>query len=109
LANASIVGLVVFAVLERFLRPYSDADIQASLVDTYEASAWGFLVVCVVGLVGIAAAALVRFVGHSPVRRRIAVLQVVLLLACIALAGWQHHSLMKRTTELTGQTFEGFP
>jgi hypothetical protein len=107
--NAAIVALVVVAALKRVIWPYSDADIQASLVDTYEPSAWGVLIVCVVGLVGIGGAALVRSVAQSRARRRIAVLQIIFLLVCIALAGWQHHTLMKRTTELTGQTFEGFP
>lgn len=107
--NASIVALVVTSAATSFSAPTSAAEIQGSLLDTYEVSAWGFLAVCVLAVAGIAAAALTSLGAQSPVRRRIAVVQIVLLLACVGLVGWQHHQLMKRTTDLTGQTFGGFP
>lgn len=107
--NATLVALVVISAVTGFTAPISDARIQASLVDTYEASAWGFFAVCLLATAGIAAAILTRLGAQSPVRRRIAVVQIVLLLACVALVGWHHQQLMQRTTDLTGQTFGGFP
>jgi cytochrome bd-type quinol oxidase subunit 2 len=108
-ANAGLVALVVLGALAMLVQPYSDEEIQQSLVDTYEPSAWNFIAVCIVALLGVGCALLARVASQTPTRRRVALLQVGVMLASIVLAGYGHHRLMQRTTQLTGQTFGGFP
>ena len=88
---------------------FSDEKIRRSLVDTYESSAWTFLAVCILAVIGVACALVARAVSRNAVRRRMAALQIVLMVASVGLAAYGHHGLMRRTMELTGQSFGGFP
>jgi len=88
---------------------YSDEEIRQSLVDTYEPSAWTLIEVCTLSVVGIACALLTRAASSRRTRRRIAAIQLVLMVAAVGVAAYGHHRLMRRTTKLTGQTFGGFP
>jgi len=91
------------------VQPYSDEDIRQSLVDTYDASALNFIAICIVALLGVGCGLLARVASKTPIRRRVALLQVGVMLAAIVSAAYGHHRLMQRTTQLTGQTFGGFP
>jgi hypothetical protein len=108
-ANAGLVALAVLGALAMLLQPFSDDEIQQSLVDTYEPSAWNFIAICIVALAGVGCAVLARVASHTRSRRRVALLQVGVMLASMVLAAYGHHRLMRRTTQLTGQTFGGFP
>ena len=108
-ANASLVAFALVWTYSSRASRFTDSQIQGSLVDTYEVSSWGFTLLCALAVGGIAAAFLTRVVAQSVARKRLAVLQIAVLLGCILVAGWQHHVLMGRTTALTGQRFEGFP
>jgi H+/Cl- antiporter ClcA len=106
--NAAIVAMALLSACAS-LWSYSDEEIRQSLVDTYEPSAWNFLAACIFAVIGVACALLARAVSRKAVRRRIAVFQIVLMVASIGLAAYGHQRLMRRTTELTGRTFGGFP
>lgn len=106
--NVGVVGIAAFGAVANLIS-FSDDAIRQGLIDTYEPSAWTFLVVCVFAVVGIALALFMRAASRRPTRQRIAVLQLVLMVAAVVVAGYGHLRLMRRTTELTGQTFGGFP
>jgi hypothetical protein len=108
IANAFIIAMAAFGAYLN-LTSYSDEEIRQSLVDTYEPSAWTLIQVCTLSVVGIACALLTRAASRRPTRRRVAVIQLVLMVAAVAVAAYGHHRLMRRTTALTGQTFGGFP
>ena len=108
IANGGIVLLTaLFSVVS--LISYSDAAIRQSLVDTYEPSAWNFIGVCILAFLGVLAAVIARVAAKHSVRRRLASIQVAIMVASVAVAAFGHWRLMQRTTELTGQTFGGFP
>jgi hypothetical protein len=108
-ANGGLVALALLGALAMLLQPYSDEAIRQSLVDTYEPSAWNLIGICVLALLSIGCALVARITSQKPARRRLALLQVGVMLASIGLAAYGHHRLMQRTTQLTGQTFGGFP
>jgi H+/Cl- antiporter ClcA len=106
--NAAVVALVLVCSAASVV-PYSDDEIRQSLVDTYEPSAWNFMGACFFAVVGGAAGLVARVAAARPTRRRLATIQVAVMVVAVAVAGFGHHRLMQRTTRLTGQTFGGFP
>jgi hypothetical protein len=98
---------VLFSVAS--LVSYSDEEIRQSLVDTYEPSAWNFIGVAILAVLGVVAAFVARTASAHVMRRRIATIQIAVMVAAVAVAAFGHYRLMQRTTELTGQTFGGFP
>ena len=106
--NAAIVALtILFAVAS--LGSHSDEEIRQSLVDTYEPSAWNFIAATILAGLGVIAALVARTGSVLAARRRIATIQIAVMVAAVAIAAFGHHRLMQRTTRLTGQTFGGFP
>lgn len=107
--NALVVAVPVFFTSAAVVTLYSDASIREGVVDTYKSSAWNVMGVTVFALLGIVFALITRFAADSSRRRRLALYQMVLLVTCMIVVGYQHHRLMKRITAMTGQTFGGFP
>jgi hypothetical protein len=107
--NACVLGVPLLLCLQATLMPYSDDAIRASLVDTYEPSAWGIWAGGAFTAVGVLLAVMTYRIARRPWRRRAAIAQALLLIVCLALQTSAHYRLMLRTTALTGQTFAGFP
>lgn len=108
LANGVIVALVLVYAIGN-LAPFSDDEIRSSLVDTYDASALAFLALCMLAALAAGASLLAYWLSGSLRRKRLAVIQLALVVACLGASGFAHLRLMQRTTRLTGQTFGGFP
>ena len=107
--NASVLIVPLLLCGRATLVPYSDDAIRASLVDTYEPSAWRVWIAAAFASAGIVFAIVTYRIARRPWRRRAAFAQALLLTACIGLQVAEHYHLMLRTTALTGQTFAGFP
>ena len=108
IGNAAVVALVLISSATSVVS-YSNEEIRQSLVDTYEPSASNFIAVCVLAVVGVVAALVARGVASQATRRRVASIQIAVMMVAVAVAAFGHHRLMQRTTHLTGQTFGGFP
>jgi len=106
--NFTVVGLTLLGALGA-LASYPDQAIRESLVDTYEPSALNFIAVCVFAVIGAILGCIARSSARSRGRRRVASIQIALMVASVLVAAYGHHQLMRRTTELTGQSFGGFP
>ena len=109
LANVTVVGLALLCAIESVVAPFSDDEIRQSIVDTYEVSAWNFMAVCLLATIGIGCAVVARFAAVSESRKRLALIQCAAMLVLVGVAAYGHYRVMQRTTELTGQSFEGFP
>ena len=105
---ALLVLLSLQAAVGVFHPPYSDAELQGSLVDTWEVHAWWtILVVGLTSVVALLASPLAVW-GREPQTRRFARLIISLCVAACILAITSHALLTNRTTRLTGQTFGRF-
>jgi len=108
IGNAAIVASAVLLALTSLVS-YSDDEIRQSLVDTYEPSAWNFIGVCILAVLGVIAALVAKSAAVHSFRRRMAIMQIALMLTAVVVAASGHYRLMQRTTRLTGQAFGGFP
>jgi len=106
--NVTIVAIALLGALASLVS-YPDQAIRESLVDTYEPSAWNFIAVCLFAVIGAILGFFTRSISRSRGRRRLASTQIALMVASVLVAAYGHHQLMRRTTELTGQSFGGFP
>ena len=107
--NACVLIVPLLLCAQATLVPCSDDAIRASLVDTYEPSAWGVWIGGAFAAAGIVFAIVTYRIARRPWRRRAAFAQALLLTACVSLQASAHYHLMLRTTALTGQNFAGFP
>lgn len=89
--------------------PYTDEDVKASIVDTYEPSAWAVIYVRNRAAVGAAIALVLGLVARRKSEKAFAGAQLLALAASTAVVAIDHYMLMQRATRLTGQTFGGFP
>lgn len=98
----------IYALFGLLHSPYSDQQIMASIVDTWEAEAIGTVALAVaVVVVAAVSLALARRAPNRSVRRlgRIA---LVLSVAAVGLLCYSHIALTERTSRLTGQAFGAF-
>jgi hypothetical protein len=88
---------------------YSDAQIQASVVDTWEVSALFTLIVMgFSGVVALSSLAILHYSRGSRAVRRLALATLVLSVVAVSVGLSAHVALTLRTTALTGQEFGGF-
>jgi hypothetical protein len=85
--------------------PYSDQEIRASIVDTWEADAL-FTFAALAGIAVVTALSLaLAYRSEERLVRRLAVLAVFLAMSSSALVLYSHIALTERTTRLTGHSF----
>jgi hypothetical protein len=90
LLNALVVGIPI-AILVELGWPRSDAELQRSMLDIYEGSQWAVFVAAIFVALGVGCAVITRLGSVSSSRRRLAALQiVVLLLAFVAVVALQN-------------------
>jgi hypothetical protein len=88
--------------------PYSDYEIKASIVDTWQVEAlFTFALLVAVGFLALLSVALGWRSSHL-LLRRLSVLAVLLSAASGVLLLYSHISLTERAVQLTGQSFGGF-
>ena len=97
----------ILAVYEIFFPPYTDAQIQASFVDTWEVHALGTAAILLLVLMAAVVAPALAW-GCSRLGKKLAVVSVALAGTSAALLITSHAALTERTTALTGQSFGGF-
>jgi hypothetical protein len=96
-----------YAVHELIHPVYSDAEIKASLVDTWEVEAWSVVLLSIVVVpVLLLGASLTRRGSRTSRHLAWATIALVVLAEGAVLAN--HVSLTERTTAITGQHFGGF-
>jgi cell division protein FtsW (lipid II flippase) len=100
LANAFVVIPTVILVVASLVRQYSNAELADNIVDTYEAAAWATLTTYVFAAIGIACASVAWVAARARLRRRLALLQVLVLLLCVGTAAYQQHILAARVERL---------
>lgn len=102
-----LVVVFVYAVNTVFSPPYTDREIQASFVDTWqgEAIVTAFLLAL---LVPIAMMAVILGWRGSRLAKRLALMSAGLVVFAAVLLVSGHAALTERTTRLTGQDFGGF-
>lgn len=96
-----------FAVLGYVYPPFTDAEIRASFVDTWEAHAVGTAAFLFLVLLATCFSVALAW-GASGSVKRLAAVALVLGFADAALLVALHVSMTERTTALTGQTFGSF-
>lgn len=100
--------MCVYGIYSAVSPAYTDQEIRASIVDTWEVHAF----FTSAALVGIALVTVISFgVAYrsgQQLPRRLAVLAVILSLSSSALILYSHISLTERTTRLTGHAFGPF-
>ena len=106
--NAGIVALVLACTVSSLV-PLTDAELRGSALDIYEGSAWNLIGLCVFATVGAVAAVGVYWASESARRKRLAAVQIAIIVVCVAASAFGHLRVMRRITQLTGQTFGGFP
>lgn len=108
---ASLVAFLVivfrFAAHDYFYPPFTDAQIKASFVDTWEAHAVGSVAILILVLFATCISAALAW-GAARLAKRLAGTALALGFADAVLLFASHASLTARTTALTGQTFGGF-
>ena len=114
LRTASLLAIIAmllvvggFAVWGLLNPPYTDQQIQASLVDTWEVEAWSTTALLVLLAIAVAMAIALAYRGAN-LTRRLSVLVVLAAVVVGALLCSSHIALTNRVTQLTGQTFGGF-
>ncbi len=96
LANAVIVAIPVLLAIAFVVDPYSDEEVRASIVDTYGVSSLDLFVAGAFASLGIAVALVTSVASRTRRRRRLAYLQVLLLLVAMGSLALQHHRLFER-------------
>jgi len=114
LRSSFLAALIVFLAIvfcftahDYFYPPFTDAEIKASLVDTWEAHAVGSVGILILVLLATCISAALAW-GASRLARRLAGTALALGFADAALVVASHVILTERTTALTGHTFGGF-
>lgn len=102
-----LTAVLCFSAYEFVYPLFTDAEIQASLVDTWEAHAAGSVAILILVLLGTCLSATLAW-GATRLAKRFAVSAVALGLADAVLLIASHVSLTERTTALTGHMFGGF-
>ena len=87
--------------------PYTDQQIQASLVDTWEAEAWRTMALLIFLAIAAVLSTALTYRSHA-LPRRLSILSVLVAFLVGALAFSNHAALTNRVTQLTGQTFGSF-
>ena len=96
------------AVLWAFVAPYTDEQIKASLVDTWEVEAIAADAGLILCIVSIPLALVLANRSGGVATRRLAALSVFLAISVAAITVFNHVTLTERTAQLTGQSFGGF-
>jgi hypothetical protein len=107
---AAIVLLLtigVYAVHDLMQPPFSDAEIRASLVDTWEVEAWSVVLLSAVVVPVLVLGAVLTRRGNRT-SRQLAWATVALAVVAEGAILASHVSLTERTTTITGQHFGGF-
>jgi hypothetical protein len=104
---AFLTGVLCFAAHDYFYPPFTDAQIKASFVDTWEAHAVGSVAILILVLFATCISAALAW-GATRLAKRLAGTALALGFADAVLLFASHASLTARTTALTGQTFGGF-
>src|SRR5438874_327055 len=105
MAVISLAAACVYAIYGVLYPPFSDSEIKASIVDTWQAHAlFTFAMFVAIAVIAMASLAF-RFGSVDRVVRRLNIVALALSIACIALLLYSHVALTERTTQITGQTF----
>ena len=108
IAISVVSGVLVYGAYALLHPAYSDYEIKASIVDTWQAEA--FFTSVLLGAVALVAFVSLMFLWRSADRRirRLSALAVLLCISSSGLLIYSHIVLTERTMRLTGQSFEGF-
>lgn len=104
---ASLAIVFCFAAHDYFYPPFTDAEIRASFVDTWEAHAVGSVAILILVVLATCISAALAW-GATRLAKRLAGTALALGFADAALLVASHVFLTERTTALTGHTFGGF-
>ena len=96
-----------FAINGLLNPPYTDQQIQASFVDTWEVEAWSTTALLVLLAIAVALSLALAYRGANLTRRLSTMAVLVAVLAGVLVCS-SHVALTNRVTQLTGQTFGGF-
>ncbi len=96
-----------FAAHDYFYPPFTDAQIRASFVDTWEAHAIGSVAILILVVLATCISAALAW-GATRLAKRLAGTALALGFADAALLVASHVSLTERMTALTGHAFGGF-
>jgi hypothetical protein len=88
--------------------PYTDQQIQASVVDTWQVEALTTTVAIALSTASILFALLLAYKSTSAVEHRLAAAAVVFAVSVAAVTVFNHVALNKRVGQLTGQSFARF-
>ena len=103
----ALLAIGAFGAHDLLVPPFTDEEIQASFVDTWEPSAWLTLfLLAVISTALVLSLVLACFSSGSA--RRLSVFASVVAVLSGALVLSAHASLAERVTRLTGQTFGAF-
>ena len=107
-AVAVLAVICAFGAYTAVVPAYTDQELRASIVDTWEAQAF-FTSAVLVGIAVITVVALaVAYRSGQRFLRRLAVLAMTLSVCSSALILYSHASLTERATRLTGHSFGPF-
>ena len=95
----------IYAIFGLLHPPYSDQQIMASIVDTWEAEAMSTVALTVAVVVVAVASLALAYRAQNQSVRRLSRIALVLSVAAVGLLFYTHIELTERTTRLTGQTF----
>ena len=103
-----IAFLGCLTIRRSFNPPFTDSEIQASIVDTWQSEAFATLMFLIIVAVVAILSFILAVIHSNNLVRRIAT--VTVLVTCIvgAIGLHNHAMLTRRTTELTGQAFDRF-
>jgi len=104
---AFLAGVFCFAVDVYFYPPFTDAEIKASFVDTWEAHAVGSVAILILVMLATCISAALAW-SATRLAKRLAGTALALGFADAVLLVASHVSLTERTTALTGHAFGSF-
>ncbi len=104
---AVLTGVGAFGIYELLNPPFTDQEIKASFVDTWEVAAWSTMALLVLLTAAVVVSLALSFHSTKPVRR-LSTLAVFAAVVVGSLICSNHVVLTNRVTQITGQTFGDF-
>jgi hypothetical protein len=104
---AVLGGIIGITLAELLASPYTDQELQASLIDTWEFHAWSTLALLFLLVTSLPVSIALGWHG-GPFLRRLSALAAMLTVLAGVFAFWSHVALTHRVTEQTGHTFAGY-
>ncbi len=107
IARVAAIAVIGLVAIQLSSQSYTDAQIAASFVDTWEVTALCTTATIVVAILGIAAGVLAFYLEHTRHRSRASAVPVTVCLVGAAMVQASHAALTNRVTQITGQSFSG--